>query len=85
MHHAKAAVDLSGRSSETLATLAAACAEAGQFDDAVSIAEEALRLSADRSRDDATVRAMQTRLELYRAGKPYHETATATTAPSTSP
>ena len=55
-----------------LDTLAAAYAEAGQFEQATDIA----RLAIDRARargNDALVRSITPRLDLYEAGKPYHQ------------
>ena len=53
-------------------TLAAAYAEAGRFADAVAAAEKAVKLATDAG---LTAVAVENRklLELYRAGKPYHE------------
>ncbi len=52
-----------------LDTLAAACAEAGDFDDAVKWESQTLQ---NPSPDDATVADRQARLQLYRNGQPYH-------------
>jgi tetratricopeptide (TPR) repeat protein len=49
-----------------LETLAAACAETGNFTEAVQWQQKALQLVPARSRLDA-----QSRLELYKTGKPY--------------
>ena len=57
-----------------LDVLAAAHAEAGQFDKAAELAKKALELaSAARQKDQE--REIEKRLELYRAGKPYREEA----------
>jgi len=56
---------------ETLDTLAAAYASAGDFERATATAERALELIEDRGSAAAT--SVQGRLELYRAGKPYVE------------
>ncbi len=55
-----------------LGTLAAAYAQAGRFSDAVSTAEKACALAEKRGLNDLVKRNQQL-LELYRAGKPYHE------------
>ena len=57
---------------EYLDTLAAAYAEAGQFPDAIKKAEETLAL-AEASHDTKTAEMEQQRLELYHAGKAFHE------------
>jgi tetratricopeptide (TPR) repeat protein len=54
-----------------LDTLAAACAEAGQFADAVAWQKKALEHPEGFSKED--VEAMRARLKLYEAGKPFHE------------
>jgi tetratricopeptide (TPR) repeat protein len=46
--------------------LAAALAEAGQFDEAVACAEQALRLAPK-------IADIEQRLKLYRQRQPYHE------------
>ncbi len=51
-----------------LDTLAAACAEAGDFDAAVRWQTKALKRVSDWEKDD-----FRGRLELYRAGKPYRQ------------
>jgi tetratricopeptide (TPR) repeat protein len=51
-----------------LDTLAAAHAEAGQFDDAIRWQEKAIELVEDPKKPD-----YESRLALYRAGKPYRE------------
>ena len=48
--------------------LAAACAETGDFDAAVKWEEKAIDLAPDGVKKDD----YRARLELYRAGKPYH-------------
>ena len=53
-----------------LDVLAAAHAEAGQFDDAVRVAEQAIELAGQKNQErEASV--VQRRLNLYRNGKPY--------------
>jgi len=54
-----------------LLTLATALAEAGQFEEAVAAAQEALAL-AEAAEDDRFAELLRRRLELFRAGKPYH-------------
>ena len=49
-----------------LDTLAAACAECGEFDDAVRWQEKAIELAPEAAADEFRVRA-----DLYRGGKPY--------------
>ena len=57
---------------ECLDTLAAAYAAAGRFDEAALAAERAVQLA--QSAEQATLaRNIQSRLELYRAGRPYRE------------
>ena len=55
-----------------LDTLAAAYAEAGQFDDAVTTAEEAIGL-ANADGQQKIAAQIRKRLELYRQGRPYRE------------
>lgn len=55
-----------------LGTLAAACAEAGRFEEAVQAAELARNL-AQAAGDDAIARTNETLLGLYRAGKAFRE------------
>jgi len=55
-----------------LDTLAAAYAAAGEFEQAVATAEEALALAIER-RDDGLAQGIQDHLRLYRAGRPYAE------------
>ena len=70
---ARCAVELSGgRDAEVLDTLAAAYAEAGQFPDAVRTATTAHDLAAAAGRTDLAA-DIQRRLDLFRAGKAYHE------------
>jgi tetratricopeptide (TPR) repeat protein len=54
-------------------TLAAAYAEAGQFTEAVAIAEKACAL-ATASKDAILLQKNQELLALFRTGRPYHET-----------
>ena len=49
--------------------LAAACAESGQFDDAVKWQEEAIRQAKSQGRDDR-LQDLERRLSLYRSGRP---------------
>jgi tetratricopeptide (TPR) repeat protein len=70
---AERACELSKRqNSEMLDTLAAAYAEVGRFADAVKVADEA-RALAEASGDSKTAAMERQRIDLYRAGKPYHE------------
>jgi tetratricopeptide (TPR) repeat protein len=57
-----------------LGTLAAAYAEAGRFPEAVTSAEKAEQLANDAGLSAVAAKSRQL-LELYRAGKPYHEPA----------
>jgi 4-amino-4-deoxy-L-arabinose transferase-like glycosyltransferase len=54
-------------------TLAAAYAEAGRFDDAISMAKKACTL-AEKSGNPDLLKPNQELLELYRSHQPYHET-----------
>ena len=58
-------------------TLAAAYAEAGRFPEAVATAEKAEQLAVNAGQAAVAAKTGQL-LELYRAGKPYHEPAPAT-------
>jgi arylsulfatase A-like enzyme/Flp pilus assembly protein TadD len=60
-----------------LDTLAAARAEAGQFERAAEAMQEAISL-LDENTPAEEVQAMKARLELYRDHQPYHETGTET-------
>jgi hypothetical protein len=55
-------------------TLAAAYAEAGRFDDAISMAEKACALATATS-DQGLLKRNQDLLALYRTHQPYHEAA----------
>jgi len=57
-----------------LGTLAAAYAEAGRFDDAISTAQKACALASE-SGDQNLLKRNQELLVLYRAHQPYHEAA----------
>jgi protein O-mannosyl-transferase len=61
-----------GASPEILDTLAAAYAEAGRFSEAVETARLALNLAATQNKKPLA-EAIQTRLKLYEAHAPYHE------------
>jgi hypothetical protein len=63
-----------------LDTLAAAYAEAGRFDSAVSTAARAESLARATGRTDLADRFAQ-RLALYREKRPFHRVANATTQP----
>ncbi len=62
-----------GESPQLLDTLAAAYAEAGQFDKAVETARRALNLSAAKN-NKPLADAIQKRLELYEVGSPFRDT-----------
>lgn len=69
VQYATKACELTGyQDAGMLDTLAAALAEAGRFKEAVQRAEEALALA-----DPVRKKAIEERLKLYRAGKPYRE------------
>jgi tetratricopeptide (TPR) repeat protein len=71
---AQRARELSGRENAAcLDTLAAAYAAAGRFGDAVIVAERALQL-AESAGEVGLAAAIRSRLELYRAERPYRET-----------
>jgi len=57
-----------------IGTLAAAYAEAGRFPEAVTTAEKAAQLATNAGLKKVAEKNRQL-LELYRAGKPYHEPA----------
>jgi len=68
---AEQARDLGGQqSAQRLDTLAAAYAAAGRFAEAVTVAQQALRL-AESAGQSALAERVRNRLELYRAGRPY--------------
>jgi protein O-mannosyl-transferase len=54
-----------------LHTLAAACAEAGRFPEAVQTAQRALQLARQQS-NPVLADALQSELKLYQAGRPFH-------------
>ncbi len=61
------------KSPPLLDTLAAAYAEAGQFDQAIQTTLKAIEIV--RSDSKASTATLESRLKLYRAGRPYHESA----------
>jgi Flp pilus assembly protein TadD len=68
---AKELCSLTGHQSAVpLDVLAAACAQAGRFPDAVSAATKASRLAADAGQQDLA-KQIQQRLQLYQTGKAY--------------
>jgi Flp pilus assembly protein TadD len=62
-----------GENPVILHTLAAACAEAGRFSEAVETAQHALRLAQAQSKA-SLAGALQSELRLYQAGSPLHST-----------
>lgn len=78
----KTAVELAGKACELtgykkpfyIVTLAAAYAEAGQFDEAITNSQTARVLALRHGQIEMAKRIDQL-VELYRVGKPYHETA----------
>jgi tetratricopeptide (TPR) repeat protein len=70
----KACQQTQNRDAMTVGTLAAAYAEAGRFSDAAATAEKAATLAAAAGNSQfANINAQL--MQLYRAGKPYHEKA----------
>ena len=77
VEHAQRADQLCGGGRpDVLNTLAAAYAEAGRFPEALATAGKALEL-ANRQNNHALVGVLRTRIALYEAGKPYHQTPSA--------
>ncbi len=77
---ASQAADLTAhREPVILDTLAAACAANGDFDRAVTIAQQAVSLAASRTPELA--KEIQNRLDLYRQGKPFREASRTRAAP----
>jgi Flp pilus assembly protein TadD len=82
LRNQKRAVELADRARElaeykmplVLDTQAAALAEAGKFPEAVKVAERAVALAREAGQE-RVAQDIQTRLDLYRAGKAYHEPA----------
>jgi tetratricopeptide (TPR) repeat protein len=80
VRNGRRAVQLAGRACELthyqetmmVGTLAAACAEAGQFDDATDLAQKAMALAQQKGETNLLERNREL-LELYREHKPYHE------------
>ena len=60
-----------GENPVILRTLAAACAEAGRYSEAVETAQHALRLAGAQS-NAALAAALESELKLYQAGSPFH-------------
>lgn len=69
----KAVMLTKGKDASALDTLAAAYAEAGRFNDAISTMQQALKLLEQS--DSPDVRDMRNRLELYRRGQPFRDQA----------
>lgn len=73
LRFAKRAADSKmGADPSSLDTLAASYAEQGRFAEAVAAAEKALELAREQAREDLAG-AIEQRLSLYRAGRPYRE------------
>ena len=73
VEHAERACELTQRQQpQLIGTLAAAYAEAGRFDDAVRAAENAITAASAAGLQEIVERN-QFLLQLYRAGKPYHD------------
>ncbi|MGD0017572.1 MAG: tetratricopeptide repeat protein, partial [Verrucomicrobiia bacterium] len=62
------------KQAKALDVLAAACAEAGRFSDAVCVAQKAVE-SANAAGRREMAKQIQERLKLYQAGQPFHEDA----------
>lgn len=69
---AKELVASEGREATLIDLLAAAYAEAGQFDQAVKFATEAIEIARSKKMTDL-VSQIETRLRLYRGGNPYRQ------------
>jgi len=81
IEHAQQANQLSGgRRPEVLNTLAAAYAEAGRFPESLTAARKALELATQQD-NHALVEVLRARIALYEAGKPYHQTSSASAPP----
>ena len=57
---------------DALDVLAAAYAEAGRFSDAIRVAQQAVELASAAGQQELA-RQLQERLQLYQAGRPFHE------------
>ena len=68
LHARKACELLDWKSTDALDTLAAACAEVGRFEEALKWQNKAIDLAPD-----AAIPPLQSRLDLYRSGKPYRD------------
>ncbi len=62
-----------GESPVVLRTLAAACAEAGRFSNAIDTAERAMKMATAQN-NESLVQTLRHEIELYRAYQPYRET-----------
>ena len=69
---AQRARELSSSDANTLDTLAAACAEAGRFGEAVQTAHRALDLATQQD-DRGLAESIRAKLRLYEAGMPFHK------------
>ena len=70
---AQHACELTGyKNPSFLDTLAAACAAAGRFDDAVKTAKQALDIAKSGGQEDLT-NEIQSHIKLYEAGQPYRQ------------
>ena len=65
-----------GKQPEVLDVLAAAYAEAGRFPEAAATASKAMEL-ATHQHNQPLANVLRTRIALYEAGRPYHETPSA--------
>jgi tetratricopeptide (TPR) repeat protein len=81
IQHAERANQLAGgKRLDVLDTLAAAYAEAGRFSEALTTARQAFEL-AEQQHDRSLANILRTRIALYEAGKPFHETLPASALP----
>jgi tetratricopeptide (TPR) repeat protein len=77
VEYAKRANQLSrGRNPSIMATLGAAYAESGQFAEAISTAQEALRIAV-RQHDEVGIKELGRQLDFYQKGTPYRDPPTA--------
>jgi Flp pilus assembly protein TadD len=83
IEHAQRANQLcGGRRADVLNTLAAAYAEAGRFPEALAAARKALELATQQNHRD-WVDMLRSRIALYEAGKPFHQTSSTLHGPKT--
>jgi len=82
---AKQADQLSGgRNPAIIGTLAAACAEAGRFPEAVTTAQKALQLVESQTNAASVVNDLRTQIGLYQAGLPFRDLSLTNALPAES-